>query len=181
MQENSLAKRYARGLARALTGEGEYEHSCRELSDFAGLLASHEQLKLILETAIVAPAQKMGIMIELLEKMDFHPKTRAFLKMLAQENRVAILGLINEQLVHEWEEAQGIERISVFSASALDGGQRRRLQDILARAFAKKVILEARIDPSLLAGIKLQRGSVVYDFSLLGNLERLKERLIEER
>jgi F0F1-type ATP synthase delta subunit len=36
------------------------------------------------------------------------------------------------------------------------------------------------IDPSLIAGLKVQRGSVFYDFSIQGNLKKLKDALLTD-
>lgn len=62
----------------------------------------------------------------------------------------------------------------------LTSRQSQKLQRQLEKAFATQVVLQAGVEPALLAGLRLQRGSVVYDFSLRANLQRLRERLLEE-
>jgi len=37
------------------------------------------------------------------------------------------------------------------------------------------------VEPALIAGISLQRGSLRYDYSLAGRLQKLRESLVGER
>ena len=74
-----------------------------------------------------------------------------------------------------------VEKITVFSAIELDGAQKERLLGNLQKALHKPVSLQFGIDPALIAGISLQRGSLHYDFSLAGSLKKLRESLVGER
>ena len=49
----------------------------------------------------------------------------------------------------------------------------------LEKKLNKKIVLEKEIDSSLIAGIKLKKGSIYYDFSIDGNLKRLYKTLTE--
>jgi F0F1-type ATP synthase delta subunit len=75
----------------------------------------------------------------------------------------------------------GIEKITVFSAIELDGGQKEHLLGNLKKALHKPISLQFQTDSALIAGISLQRGSVHYDFSLAGSLKKLRESLVGER
>ena len=43
----------------------------------------------------------------------------------------------------------------------------------------KPVFLKYRSDPSLVGGLSIRKGNIVYDVSIRGNLGRLKENIIE--
>jgi F0F1-type ATP synthase delta subunit len=55
-----------------------------------------------------------------------------------------------------------------------------RLKKNLEKSFDKKIVIDKEIDPSLIAGIKIQRGSIFYDFSIEGNLKKLKDAILTE-
>ena len=74
----------------------------------------------------------------------------------------------------------GIEKISVSSVVELSGGQKDRLRGNLEKGLSRQVALEFRLDPGLIAGIRIDRGSVQYDFSLSGSLKKLRETLVGE-
>jgi len=73
---------------------------------------------------------------------------------------------------------RGQVRAQVRSAVALGEAERRQLAARLARIAGKEVLVEARVDTSLLGGFVAQIGSLVVDGSLDGQLARLRERLV---
>jgi F-type H+-transporting ATPase subunit delta len=52
------------------------------------------------------------------------------------------------------------------------------LRDGLARATGRRVLLDVRVDPSIVGGAVARIGSTVYDGSVTMQLEKMKERLI---
>jgi F-type H+-transporting ATPase subunit delta len=68
-------------------------------------------------------------------------------------------------------------RADVTTAGALDLITKNKLQKALEQLFQKTVLVEARTDPALLAGIVTRVGHVVFDGSLRAQLERLREHL----
>ena len=180
MKENNLARRYAKGLVQTLKDEKEYVLVHRELSEFSRLLKADPRLKAGLETLLHSPHQKQEILEIIKTHMGLHAKSSRFLEVILDENRLVLLDLILEQLETVWFAAQGIERITVASVVELDAGQRRSLSANLEKAFGKKIHLQNEIDPRLIAGIRIKKGSLIYDFSLQDNLRQLRRALVGE-
>ena len=57
--------------------------------------------------------------------------------------------------------------------------QKTALQERLEKIEGQPVALKYRKDPSLIGGLALRKGNIVYDVSLKGSLERLREHIIE--
>jgi F-type H+-transporting ATPase subunit delta len=181
MKESSLVKRYAKALVLAMDSEAEYQRVRNELSDFLALLAADERLKIGLATFLISQAEKIKALDIVNAKMNLHAKTFQFLLTVASENRMAYLEQMVQELPDAWCAIRGIEKISVSSAVELRPGQKERLQGNLEKSLARKVALEFKLEPALIAGICLSRGSVQYDFSLAGSLRKLRETLVGER
>jgi F-type H+-transporting ATPase subunit delta len=181
MKESSLVKRYSRALVLAMDSEEEFRRVQKELGAFLGLLAADERLKIGLETSLISQAEKARALEIAAARMGLHAKTLQFLLTVAAESRMAFLEPMVRNLPEAWCAARGIEKIDVASAVALSPGQRQRLRANLEKALARKVALEFQIDPGLIAGLRLARGSVQYDFSLAGSLQKLRETLVGER
>jgi len=98
---------------------------------------------------------------------------------LIEENRMMFLDQIVVFLEDFWFEKKGIEKITVLSAIPLDDRQQNELIHQLEKSFQKKIVIENQPDPSLIGGIKIQRGSTYFDFSIEGNLKKLREVLTE--
>ena len=180
MKESSLVKRYAKALVLALDNQAEFDRVRGELRDVMSLLAGDEKLKLGLTTFLISQAEKIAALDIVNAKMSLHAKTFQFLLTVAAGNRLAYLEQMVQQLPDAWCTARGIEKIVVDSAVELAGGQKERLRGELEKALSRKVVLEFRLQPALIAGISLRRGSVQYDFSLSGSLEKLRETLVGE-
>jgi F-type H+-transporting ATPase subunit delta len=65
----------------------------------------------------------------------------------------------------------------VSSARDLTAGQRTSLEVQLSRLAGKKAKLRFSTDPALIAGVVARVGSVVYDGSVRGQLDRLRVKL----
>ncbi len=181
MKGNSLVKRYAKALVLAMDDEAEFQRVRRELLGFLELLAADEHLKIGLATSLISPAEKARALDIVSAKMNLHDKTLQFLLTVAAENRMAFLEPMVQGLARAWHEARGIEIVTVDSVVELSAGQKDRLRGKLEKALAGDVALEFRLDPALVAGIRIGRGSVQYDFSLAGSLKKLRETLVGER
>lgn len=180
MRENSLAKRYAKGLIKTIKDEKEHIVIKKELERFLKILNDNAELKAGLETLLFTKKQKKEMLNSINKKVRFHEKTSTFLMILTEENRMLFLDVIIQLLEELWFERKGIEKLEVFSAVKLSKNLEQKLIKNLEKSFNKKIVLKKGIDKSLIAGIKIQRGSIFYDFSVEGNLIKLKDALLEE-
>jgi len=181
MKESSLFKRYAKALVLSVADESEFMRISSDLNAVLDLLAADEKLKIGMVTFMIPLPEKIKALKIISDKMNLHDKSFRFLLTVAGENRFAYLEQIVRQLPDAWCNVHGIEKITVFSAMDLDGGQRERLLGNLKKALHKPISLQFRTDPDLIAGISLQRGSLRYDYSLAGLLKKLRESLVGER
>lgn len=180
MKESSLFKRYAKALVLSVADESEFMRISSDLNAVLDLLAADEKLKIGMTTFMIPLPEKIKALKIISDKMNLHDKSFRFLLTVAGENRFAYLEQIVRQLPDAWCNVHGIEKITVFSAMDLDGGQRERLLGNLKKALHKPISLQFRTDPDLIAGISLQRGSLRYDYSLAGLLKKLRESLVGE-
>jgi F-type H+-transporting ATPase subunit delta len=72
---------------------------------------------------------------------------------------------------------KGLLRAEVVAAAPLSEAYYARLQQQLEKLTGKKVVLDRREDPSLLAGVVTRIGDTVYDGSLRTRLQEIKHAL----
>ena len=74
---------------------------------------------------------------------------------------------------------QQVIRGEVTTAMALAPEKLRALEQGLAQATGRRVVLQANVDPSIIGGLVARLGSTVYDGSVTTQLQKMKQTLIE--
>ena len=70
-------------------------------------------------------------------------------------------------------------RAAVTTAQPLDTAEADRLRAVLGKALDRKVELQLDVDETLIAGFTARVGSILYDASLQGQLDRLAQKLAD--
>jgi F-type H+-transporting ATPase subunit delta len=181
MKQASLARRYARAIVATVADEAGFRSLQAELARFAALLEGDDTVRSGLSTFLVPRAVRRELVATVAARLGLQPVSRQALDLLVEENRLPVLPGILEQMDRVWDERNLCERVVVRSAVALNEGQLRRLEQNLGRSFGTTVVVENQLDPELMGGLAVVRGSTTYDFSLSGNLKKLRQALISER
>jgi F-type H+-transporting ATPase subunit delta len=73
---------------------------------------------------------------------------------------------------------QGISEAEVITARRLDGAERAEMEQQVGEITKTAVRATFREDPSLIGGGIVRIGSMVYDGSIRGRLQQLREQLV---
>ena len=103
-----------------------------------------------------------------------------FLRIAACNGRLFILSDIIEAFHNLAASARGEISAKVISAHALEAARIQELKAALSDAVGKDVILQVRVDPSILGGLVIRVGSRQLDTSLRTRLSSLKLALKKE-
>jgi F-type H+-transporting ATPase subunit delta len=179
MRTHILVKRYAQGLAGALRDEAEFELVAEEIGRFRELATGHKEFSEALANPFVAAKKKNRMIKDVLAVSSFSEKTSRFLLLLLAHHRLGLLEGILQALPILWNERKGVSTFEVSSVVSLTEVQKKRLEAELERLESRPVSLHFLLDPGLVAGISLKKGNFVYDASLRGQLEKIKEKIIE--
>lgn len=179
MKHRVLVKRYSQGLVNAIRDEEEFAAIHEELCHFLGLLESREKLKEVLQSPFLPLTKKKDLTDELLRTLSYQPKTARFISLCVENDRLEFLADILDFLPEHWNEEKGVSTFEVSSVVPLSESQKERLKVKLKQLEQKPVSLKFRTDLSLVGGLSIRRGNIIYDVSIRGNLDRLKEKIIE--
>jgi len=102
---------------------------------------------------------------------------RAFLDLLAENDRVGYLPEIADRYEEFKAEAQNVTDVEVVSAVELSDAQRERLAGALRKRLDRDVRLHCSVDPALIGGAVVRAGDMLIDGSLVQKLERLNTEL----
>jgi len=99
--------------------------------------------------------------------------------VLIDHRRLPLFSEILKQLAQELDERQGFAEAQVSSARQLSEQEKQSLEAEITKMTGKKVKARYEQDATLLGGAVVQVGSTIYDGSVKGQLERIREQLVE--
>lgn len=179
MANRAAAMRYARALFNVCEQEGELERVARELAEFTSVMDEHQLLRKSLLSPGVPPGAKRVLMETLLGRSEGYSEiTVRLLNLLAERDRLLLLGEILEVYGERLMEHDGVVRARITTAAPLPTGREQAITEQLGTATGKKVIVETDVDPSVIGGVVTQIGSTVWDGSISSHLERLRQRFL---
>ena len=175
-----FAARYARALADvvmdAKLNTAEVE---QQLEDFATTFAGSKDLRELLLNPSISAQKRVAILDKINGRVGCGPKVRNFLAVLISHERLGALAEILEEYQEEMNRRLSISDAEVVTARPLDGQERADLEgQVSVLAGHNKVNATFREDKSLIGGAIVRIGSTIYDGSIRGRLERLKEQLV---
>ncbi len=98
--------------------------------------------------------------------------------LLARDKRLRELDTLGTVLREEAAKSKEQSHAVVTSAVPLPDKTLKRLTDILTKRFKHDIWLESHVDPSIIAGLRIQMGDWVFDATRRGRLTRLEHSLI---
>jgi F-type H+-transporting ATPase subunit delta len=174
-----FAARYARALAdvvlEAKLNPAEVQ---QQLEDFAATFAGSKELREVLLNPSFPTAKRVAILDAVNKRIGCGPKVRNFLAVLISHERLAALSEIVEEYRLEMNRRLEISDAEVLTARPLQEQERAKLEREVAELAGTRVHATFRQDKSLIGGAVVRIGSTIYDGSVRGRLERLRERLV---
>jgi len=182
MTSRAAGVRYARALFDVALKESDVQQAGRELEEFGQLVAGHETLSRVLANPAVPPAQKRGIVDQLLQRAgSSSPVVAKLLRLLADRDRLVLLPEIVTAYRTRLMEYAKVIRVEVVTAVPLPPERAAALRDGLAQATGRRsedVHLETRVDDAIIGGAITRIGSTVYDGSVTRQLEKMRDALV---
>jgi F-type H+-transporting ATPase subunit delta len=177
MSASVVARRYARALLEIGTAQGQLDALVEELATVADAWEASPELRNAIENPLVAHAAKKAVITELAAKINASPTTRSTLLLLVDRRRVQALPYIARALRELADARKGILRAEVTTAAPLADDYYGRLQTTLETMTGKRVVVDRRTDPTLIAGVVTRIGDRIFDGSLRTRLQTLRDAL----
>jgi F-type H+-transporting ATPase subunit delta len=174
-----FAARYARALADVvLDAKSNTAEVEQQLEDFAATFAGSKDLKEVLLNPSISAQKRVAILDKINGRVGCGPQVRNFLAVLIRHERLGALAEILEEYRQEMNRRLSISDAEVVTARPLEDQERAKLEGQVSALAGNRVNATFREDKSLIGGAIVRIGSTIYDGSVRGRLERLKERLV---
>ncbi len=178
MAAASVASRYARAFADVVQERKLDLAAVRtQLNDFCQLLQDSPELRHVLDNPAVPAEQKRHLLDALAGRMGLLRETRNFIAVLIDRRRINARPEIVRQVHAEMNQRLGLAEAEITSARPLPEEEKKQLEAQLIALTGKRIQAQYRQDPSLLGGAVVRVGSTIYDGSVKGQLQKIKEAL----
>ncbi|NLP05724.1 ATP synthase F1 subunit delta [Candidatus Fermentibacteria bacterium] len=178
MIDRSVSVRYAEALFAAASDEGSTAALMDDLESLEALITSDKSLVLFLESPAITDAHKLGLLDSLFGSST-SPIFIRMLRLLLRKNRIPYLLDIIGEYRKLRDRSLGFLDALVTSAVPMPQDQAERLHTQLERLSGRRVRLERRTDPRLIAGFHVMLGRHAIDCSLRHRIDSMKRDLLE--
>jgi F-type H+-transporting ATPase subunit delta len=170
--------RYARAYAEvAVTYKLNPEKTVAEFQQMADVVNSSRELRNVLQNPAVSREQKLKLLDSIIQHIGATKMLRNFLAVLIDHRRIGNIGDVLEQFKRELDRRMGIADAKVSSVRELSSAEKKSLEQQLAALTGKVVRATYSQDADLLGGVLVRVGSTIYDGSVQGRLQRMRQEL----
>ena len=174
-----LSLRYAHAFASvAVSNHLDTAAAQQQLQDFSDTLADSRELREVLMNPSIENAQKLKVLDAIAGRIGMFPQVRNFLAVMMDHQRLHELDEILAEYHAVADEQSKTAEAEIISAHRLDDQERAGLESQIAKLAGGGIRATYREDATLLGGVIVRIGSIVYDGSIRAQLQQLKQRLI---
>jgi len=148
-----------------------------QLRALSGLLEANPDLRRVWENPAIAAEQKRSVLDAIAARERISQPVRNFVAVLIDNRRMHFFDAIVRQLQHELDARMGFAEAQVTSFRELNDAEKRTLESQVEKLTGKKVRARYTRDVAILGGVIVRVGSTIYDGSVLGQLEKMREQI----
>jgi F-type H+-transporting ATPase subunit delta len=166
---------YAEALLAAAREADALARVREDFGDFVAAVEESQQLRNFLRNPQIEPGVKRRALESLLDGGD--ERFVNFARLLAEKNRIAQVVEIQREFERLVAAEERVLELELTTAIELSDEEARKIVDEIEKSAGRKVEATRLVDPSLIAGLVVQAGSVRLDASVRGRLNQLREEL----
>jgi F-type H+-transporting ATPase subunit delta len=136
------------------------------------------EIKNLAESPAFSVSEKLKVYSEVFEKIQLNSKLRDFLTLLIQNERFFLIEEIFTEFRDHSFHAQKIKQALLETAFELSDSEINQIQKVLEAALDSHVKLEVKIEPNLIAGLRVEVDGKTLDATLRANIDYLKQELL---
>ena len=175
----AIASRYARALVEVILEQRvDTDIARQQLHAIVDAVHDSIELRRVWESPAILPEQKRAVLDGIAQQIKAVKPVRNFMAVLIDHRRIGMLDDIARQFEVELDKELGFTEVEVSSARPLSPGEKRALENRVESMTGKKVRAKYTTDAQLLGGVVVRAGSTIYDGSVRGQLERIRQELV---
>lgn len=172
--------RYARALDDVVLEKGLSRDDVKtQLNDFLRTFSDSSELREAFENPSIPEEAKLRVLDAIASRSGISPTVRNFLAVVMHHLRLGELQEIVNAYLGRADKSGGVADAEITTARPIDDEERQALENSILRLSGNTSVRASfREDPALLGGAVIRLGSTVYDGSVRGQLEQMRQRML---
>ena len=176
---STIARRYAEALYEAAKDAGLTREIGDQLEQLLRVLKTDRELDLAFRSPALT-AHRRRLLLEQCFQGELHPFVLNLCQLLWTKGRENSLPSVVTAYRQQLRRDAGLLTAEVISAANLTEEQLAPLRQALEKRFGQPVVIEMKVDRSLLGGVRVRVGNTVLDGSVRGHLQAMRERMLSD-
>ena len=173
-----IANRYALALYELCKENLEIDKVEMESKSIIGFFDDSEDFRSLVENPITKKEEQINIIKIISNKFAFSDVFSNFLCLVATKRRFFYVKKILKSFLELCSKKRGEVKAILRSSKELNISEIDSIQKELSVNFTSKVILDYKLDKTLIGGLIIQVGSVMVDASIKNKLKQVENKLI---
>lgn len=180
MNRSIVSTRYARALLKYVRETGNGEQVCSEAERLVRLLSEVPDLRTMISASndVVSPRDKAKLFQGALGG-SMSPEMERFVALLSSGNRVEFAQDIFRDFAYMYHRSQGKRKAVLTVASEPTEKLIKSLEALVKQRTGDDLIMDVRLDPSLIGGFVFDIDDMLLDTSIKHQLDAIREQFIE--
>ena len=176
---NSTSKSYALALYELAKENSELNNAEDGMNSLKTLLNDSSVFKEMILSPTIEREEKKKVMLSIADQYNFSQTLKKFLGFITIKNRLFFLSKIIDSFLNIISINRGELKAKLVSSKQLSQEEIKNIQSELSKNFKSPINVDYKYDPSLIAGLIIQVGSVMVDTSIQSKLKQLEKNMVE--
>jgi len=179
MSELTVGARYAKSLIDLAEEQKSLEAVKGDMELFVQTLKASTELQAVLRNPIIPHDKKIKILEDIFGKK-VSPAAIGFFKIMVNKSRGEVLYYTAQEFINQYNVKKNIVKALVTSATPLSDDNKAKITALIQKEIGGNIILQTKVDPSLIGGFILTVGDRQVNTSIASALKKLKSEFAQK-
>lgn len=180
LNEGKLIYTYAYSLFCVMPDKKLYDSYIRQMDAVSSVFIKYPDLMKFVMNPLINVEQRYAVVSEIIDKIKVNPDIKHFVRILIDNGRINLIRKISGKFVDIIREKTQVTFAKVLSVCPLDEEIKQSVIKKLKKISKQSIEIQCTIEPGIIGGLQIHMNNQVFDYSVKGQLERLKDRLKQE-
>ena len=178
-KRNRLSSMYAKAFLNIYASEISSEE-INSLFTAYNFLSNHQEFIFWLGVPTLPHSKKILLIDEFIEKLELPNTTKKLIQLLMSHKRIHLFRDVILATWHEYLRRNNMMHFMFNTSHALPFKDQKIMQQFLSDKTGKHIIYTHKINPQLIAGVRLLSQTLLWDDSIAYKLKRLETTLLKK-